>query len=56
MKDFTQIQRFRTVLGDGAPADTVDPKQAKVLYICTGQLYYELLDKRRATKRKVGQA
>jgi 2-oxoglutarate dehydrogenase E1 component len=51
-KDFTQIDRFRPVLGDGAPQDTVAPKDAKTLYICTGQLYYELIERRKTTGRK----
>lgn len=51
MKDFTEISGFRTMLGDGHPEDTVAPKDAKKLYICTGQFYYELIEKRRASKR-----
>lgn len=53
MRDFTEVQRFRPVLPDSAPQDTVEPQMAKKLYVCTGQLYYELLDRRRQTKRSV---
>jgi 2-oxoglutarate dehydrogenase E1 component len=52
MDAFTKVDRFRTVLPDGHPEDANDQKSIKKLYLCTGQLYYELLDKRRATKRK----
>ena len=53
MKDFTEVTKFRSVLPDGKPEDAVDPKKVKKLYICSGQLYYELLDKRNQTKRTV---
>lgn len=51
-KDFVNVDRFRPVLGDGAPQDTVAPQDAKTVYICTGQLYYELIERRRTTGRK----
>src|SRR3990167_2694568 len=51
-KDFVNVEKFRSVLGDGFPQDTVAPKDAKTLYICTGQLYYELAERRRTTGRK----
>lgn len=53
MKDFTEVTKFRTVLPDSAPHETVEPSKAKKLYICSGQLYYELVDRRKHTKRTV---
>ena len=53
LKDFTEVDYFRSVLGDGHPEDTVEPSQAKHVFVCTGQVYYELVERRRQTKRKV---
>lgn len=52
VKDFTQVERFRSVLPDSHPEDT-NPSQITKVFISTGQFYYELVEKRRAAKRKV---
>lgn len=53
MADFTEVQKFRSVLPDSQPADADAKSAIKKLYICTAQIYYELLDKRKELKRKV---
>jgi len=45
INEFTQ-QQFRPVIGD----DTIDAKQAKRLILCSGKVYYDLIEAREANK------
>ncbi len=53
MQDFVQTDKFKSVLPDGQPQDASEPKAIRKVYICTGQVYYELVEKRKAANRKV---
>lgn len=54
MKDFTEIQRFREVIPESTPDQLVAPEKIKQVIFCSGQLYYDLVERREHLKRKVG--
>lgn len=53
MKDFTETERFREVIPEAEEKDLAAPKDVKQLIFCSGQFYYDLVDRRRKLQRKV---
>jgi 2-oxoglutarate dehydrogenase complex dehydrogenase (E1) component-like enzyme len=55
LEDLSEVKKFKTVLPERQPADCNEKKDIKKLYICCGQIYYELIERRKVNKRKVAQ-
>jgi 2-oxoglutarate dehydrogenase E1 component len=53
MKDFTETPKFREVIGEATPNAIDEPKKIKQLIFCSGQIYYDLVEKRTQLGRKV---
>lgn len=53
IKDFTEIERFREVIPESNPQLLDAPDKIKQLIFCSGQLYFDLLDRRTQLNKKV---
>jgi len=53
MKDFTQTKSFREIIPESQESSLDEPAKIKQLIFCSGQVYYDLVERRQHLKRKV---
>lgn len=53
IKDFVEVKKFREVIPEAFPQKIDEPSKIKKLIFCSGQLYYDLVEKREQSKVKV---
>lgn len=53
IKEFTEVHKFREVIPEHAPHLLDAPEKIKQLIFCSGQVYYDLAERRDQLKRKV---
>lgn len=53
MKDFTAIERFREVIPEAEENTLISPTEITQVIFCSGQIYYDLAERRRKLQRKV---
>lgn len=46
MKDFTEVGKFRSVLPDGFAKDINEPSKIRKIFVCSGQVYFDLIERR----------
>lgn len=53
VKEFVGVDRFREVIGEPYTAELDNSQKIKKVIFCSGQVYYDLLEKREELKQKV---
>lgn len=53
IEEFTDVKRFTSLYGESFPEELDDNKEIKQIILCSGKVYFDLLERRRELERKV---